>query len=64
MHIIAIRLYRVMPALHFAAIHTVALTIFVSTFDKALSENLVLILDLRLQSEVKYNLGTFPPQTS
>ena len=49
MHIITIRLYRVTPSFHLAAIHTVALTIFVGRFDKALSENLVLILYSRLQ---------------
>jgi len=64
MHIITIRLYRDTPLFHLAAIYTVALTIFVSRFYKALSENLVLILDSRLQSEVKYNLCTFPSQMS
>jgi len=64
MQIITVRLYRVTPSFRLAATHTVALTIFVSRFDKALSENLVLILDSRLQSEVKYNLCTFPSQMS
>jgi len=37
MHIITIRLYRVTPSFQLAATHTVALAIFVSRFNKALS---------------------------